>query len=348
MLPSRARASRRRDARAGLDREGRCPAGRSRAPLRRGGARHRGRPTSGRRAPVDREGAEPAHHAAEHRVAPELCLRHVADRPGGREPEQPRVDHRLVVGDEDDRAGRRNPLGAAQFDAIEAREPPPEVNSLEERVEGGASHLRLPAGGVPDSGSSRVAIRDRHPGPSPPGQLGAAAGHGPAGHEPHQPARHAGRGGRPAARASSPRQGSCGTLRSTRATSRSWPGCTSSARSASRRLPSLLHAPRLRDPRAGEGGARDPRLHDDAGPADPVGDRPPQAPRALGRRGRPALAPRATATARSRPLKGFVHAHVGWMFTNLGMEQGRIYGSDLYDDRHDPHDRPALPALGRR
>jgi len=32
-------------------------------------------------------------------------------------------------------------------------------------------------------------------------------------------------------------------------------------------------------------------------------------------------------------LRGFVHAHVGWMFTNLGMEQGRAYGKDLYDDR---------------
>jgi stearoyl-CoA desaturase (Delta-9 desaturase) len=32
-------------------------------------------------------------------------------------------------------------------------------------------------------------------------------------------------------------------------------------------------------------------------------------------------------------LKGFVHAHVGWMFTNLGMEQGRLYGKDLYEDR---------------
>ena len=30
---------------------------------------------------------------------------------------------------------------------------------------------------------------------------------------------------------------------------------------------------------------------------------------------------------------GFVHAHVGWMFTNLGMEQGRAYGKDLYEDR---------------
>jgi len=32
-------------------------------------------------------------------------------------------------------------------------------------------------------------------------------------------------------------------------------------------------------------------------------------------------------------LKGFVHAHVGWMFANLGMEQGREYGRDLYEDR---------------
>jgi stearoyl-CoA desaturase (Delta-9 desaturase) len=31
-------------------------------------------------------------------------------------------------------------------------------------------------------------------------------------------------------------------------------------------------------------------------------------------------------------LRGFVHAHVGWMFTNLGMEQGRAYGKDLYED----------------
>jgi stearoyl-CoA desaturase (delta-9 desaturase) len=32
-------------------------------------------------------------------------------------------------------------------------------------------------------------------------------------------------------------------------------------------------------------------------------------------------------------VKGFVHAHVGWMFSNLGMEQGRVYGRDLYEDR---------------
>jgi len=32
-------------------------------------------------------------------------------------------------------------------------------------------------------------------------------------------------------------------------------------------------------------------------------------------------------------IKGFVHAHIGWMFTNMGMEQGRLYGKDLYEDR---------------
>jgi stearoyl-CoA desaturase (Delta-9 desaturase) len=32
-------------------------------------------------------------------------------------------------------------------------------------------------------------------------------------------------------------------------------------------------------------------------------------------------------------VRGFVHAHVGWLFSNLGMEQGRAYGKDLYDDR---------------
>ena len=31
-------------------------------------------------------------------------------------------------------------------------------------------------------------------------------------------------------------------------------------------------------------------------------------------------------------VRGFAHAHVGWMFSNMGMEQGRLYGKDLYDD----------------
>ena len=32
-------------------------------------------------------------------------------------------------------------------------------------------------------------------------------------------------------------------------------------------------------------------------------------------------------------VRGFVHAHVGWLFANLGMEQGREYGKDLYENR---------------
>jgi stearoyl-CoA desaturase (delta-9 desaturase) len=31
-------------------------------------------------------------------------------------------------------------------------------------------------------------------------------------------------------------------------------------------------------------------------------------------------------------LTGFIHAHVGWLFTLKGMERGREYGRDLYDD----------------
>jgi stearoyl-CoA desaturase (delta-9 desaturase) len=32
-------------------------------------------------------------------------------------------------------------------------------------------------------------------------------------------------------------------------------------------------------------------------------------------------------------VRGFVHAHVGWLFTLKGMERGRDYGKDLYEDR---------------
>ena len=32
-------------------------------------------------------------------------------------------------------------------------------------------------------------------------------------------------------------------------------------------------------------------------------------------------------------VRGFVHSHVGWLFANLGMEQGREYGKDLYENR---------------
>jgi stearoyl-CoA desaturase (Delta-9 desaturase) len=32
-------------------------------------------------------------------------------------------------------------------------------------------------------------------------------------------------------------------------------------------------------------------------------------------------------------IHGFFHAHVGWLFTLKGMERGREYGKDLYEDR---------------
>ena len=32
-------------------------------------------------------------------------------------------------------------------------------------------------------------------------------------------------------------------------------------------------------------------------------------------------------------VKGFAHAHVGWLFTLKGLERGRAYGKDLYEDR---------------
>ena len=31
-------------------------------------------------------------------------------------------------------------------------------------------------------------------------------------------------------------------------------------------------------------------------------------------------------------LRGLAHAHMGWLFVNKGMERGRVYGRDLYDN----------------
>lgn len=31
-------------------------------------------------------------------------------------------------------------------------------------------------------------------------------------------------------------------------------------------------------------------------------------------------------------LAGFYHSHMGWLFTTKGMERGRVYGKDLFDD----------------
>ena len=52
-------------------------------------------------ASLDRERPERFDHLPEERIAPELRLRHVANRPRRREREQPWIEHRLVIGDED-------------------------------------------------------------------------------------------------------------------------------------------------------------------------------------------------------------------------------------------------------
>ncbi len=111
-------------------------------------------------------------------------------------------------------------------------------------------------------------------------------------HEPDQPDRHARRRHRPAAR-DPRRDGTPLGRRVPLVRPRSFHRLLRRVRVRDDdRLPPLLHAPRLRDEQAGRGDARDPRLHDDAGPAHAMGHRPPQAPRLLGPARRPALAAR--------------------------------------------------------
>jgi len=112
------------------------------------------------------------------------------------------------------------------------------------------------------------------------------------------------------------------------------------------RLPPLLHAQGLRDRSVREGAARDSRLHDDAGPRHAMGDRPSQAPRALGQAGRPALAarrPRHRSMGRSERLRpcprpAGCSAISGW--SRAGIRPRSLRGPARADDR------PALPALG--
>ena len=113
------------------------------------------------------------------------------------------------------------------------------------------------------------------------------------------------------------------------------------------RIPPLLHAQGLRDRTGSEGALRHPRLHDDAGPADPVGDRPSQAPRALGSGGRSALAARRSRRRcmerhqglRSRARRLALHAEGPRARTRV--RQGSLRGPARADDR------PALHLLGR-
>ena len=99
--------------------------------------------------------------------------------------------------------------------------------------------------------------------------------------------------------------------------------------------------------RVAEGDARDPRLDGDAGAADAVGDRPPQAPRALRPARRSALAarrprPRAVgARARALALARRLALLDEGPRARAGVREGSLRRHD------DPLDRPALPALGR-
>ena len=112
------------------------------------------------------------------------------------------------------------------------------------------------------------------------------------------------------------------------------------------RLPPLLHAQGLRGARAGEGAARDPRLHDDAGPGHPVGHGSPQAPRALRQARRPALAARrsrrgrlgsaARLRARARRLDVLEPRHGAGPRVRARPLRGQAR----------PHDRPHVSALG--
>ena len=87
------------------------------------------------RAALDREGAERVHDPGEQRVPPELRLRHVADPPRRGRAEDERVDERLVVGDEDRRAPRRNLLGPGELDPVERLHEGPEADRVEDGVE---------------------------------------------------------------------------------------------------------------------------------------------------------------------------------------------------------------------
>ena len=140
---------------------------------------------------------------------------------------------------------------------------------------------------------------------------------------------------RPAARAAARRSGCSGASRSHGSTSPLFATLLRPLRpSARRRLPPLLHPPRLRDD-AGPCAATFAILgsHDDAGPGHAVGHRPPQAPRAL-RPGRATRTPRtsATAPAPGAPSRASSTRTSAGSSTS-GWSAASRYGKDLYDDR---------------
>lgn len=85
--------------------------------------------------PFDGERAERLERATHEPVPPQLRLRHVADGARRGQGEQPRVEQRLVVGDEYDSARRRNVLGALELDPVQPAGQCPEAGLFEQVVE---------------------------------------------------------------------------------------------------------------------------------------------------------------------------------------------------------------------
>ena len=113
------------------------------------------------------------------------------------------------------------------------------------------------------------------------------------------------------------------------------------------RLPPLLHAQGLRGASAGEGHARDPRLHDDAGADHPVGHRSPEAPRALGPARRPAFAARrVTATGSGARPRLLARARRLDVLEPRDGAGPRVREGSLRGPRGRVA-RPPVPALGR-
>ena len=91
-----------------------------------------------------------------------------------------------------------------------------------------------------------------------------------------------------------------------------------------------------------------PRLHDDAGPdhcsGSPTTASTTRSPTSPATRTRRTSVRRRRCSASSRAS---LHAHVGWMFTNLGIEQGRDVRQGSLRRPAGARDRPAVPGLGR-
>ncbi len=114
-----------------------------------------------------------------------------------------------------------------------------------------------------------------------------------------------------------------------------------------RRLPPALHPSQLRDDEDRAGHLRDPRLDDDPGAGDPVGDGPPQAPRALRPGGRPALAARGLRPERLGRAEGVLPRPHGLAVPPQGDGARRPLRQGPLRRPADPAHRPDVLRLGR-